>query len=260
MRKAGLCLIAASAAMTLAGPAAGRDRAVSRFAVTYAGTGSWHTAYRSTSPNPGGKPDHNRAGDSSAQRWSLTYKQELTLGKCRGRRCAKLQSLTLATGATSSTGRVAHRHVDGLFRADNASEHCKVAAASPAHAVLNAEVSVAYRPGKGIALTALDPVIEAVNLVPGQCPGQGDPIDGLNDNYFTPGFSFSMRYGPERWFKSTTVVIPLGRLRRAKLVRIKLADTRAGTPPKHCAVPYSYQHCTTGGSWHGTLTLRSAKR
>jgi hypothetical protein len=82
-------------------------------------------------------------------------------------------------------------------------------------------------------------------------------IDGLADNYFTPGFSFAEEWGPARWFTSSTVTVPLSVLHRAARITIPLADTPAGRPPRDCAVPYpSWQRCRTGGAWAGTLTLK----
>lgn len=236
---------------------------VSRFLVTYAGSGSWRTAYRSEPPNPGGNPDADAANDSSTQRWALTFSTPLTVPRCgrpRGGardRCRDVASLTGAHGATAVVGHVAHSHIDGLFPAQNGSVSCELRAATPARARVEATVRIRYRPAAGtILVTALIPVANALNLLPGACPEAPDGLDGLLDNYFTPGFSFASGFGPARWFSSQTVAMPVARLRRATRIRLRVSSTRAGTPPAGCAVPSpAFEQCSTGGSWAGVLTL-----
>jgi hypothetical protein len=55
-------------------------------------------------------------------------------------------------------------------------------------------------------------------------------------------------------------VIPAAAFHDSKTIKIPLHDTRAGTPPKNCAVPNpSYERCKTGGEWNGVLTLKRAQ-
>jgi hypothetical protein len=231
-----------------------------RFIVSYIGTGTYHTTYHSNPPNPGGNPDTNDANDSSTQSWSLTFINRLVLPGCRRGRCPRIAGLHGATGATAATGHIAHTHIDGLYPAQNGSVSCTVQASTPPAARLDAAVSLRYLPARrSVLVEALIPVGNVLTLLPPQCPGQGDSLDGLADNYFTPGFSFAPGFGPGRWFRSRTVSIPLTVLRRAARISIRLGPARAGTPPSDCAVPHpDYQRCSTGGSWSGTLTLRRA--
>jgi hypothetical protein len=233
------------------------SRATMRFAVTYTGFGRWHTDYRSTSPNPGGAPDHNHAHDWSTQRWSLRFTSLLTLSGCPGPGCSGVHSLSSATGTTSATGHIDHVHVDGLYRFDDVSERCRVSASTPAGARLAATLVVRYRPAsRSIVVRALIPVEAALTLLPSACPSQGDSIDGLADNYFTPGLSFARGFGPDRWFLSRRVVIPVSLLDRMSSIRIRFSDTRMGTPPANCVVPDpARQRCHTGGFWTGVVAL-----
>jgi hypothetical protein len=245
----------------------GSYRATARFVVTYSGSGTFHTRYRSEPPNPGGAPDHNSASDSSTQKWSLRYRPVLSVPECRAAKrggkdpCAGLKTLAGASGPEFATGRVAHVHIDGLFPAQNASISCRVKATIPKTWLDRVSIDLHYDArARTLALTAEDPMVDGFTFLPGQCPGQGDSIDGLNDNYFMPGFSLQAGWGPDRWFRSKTVVIPLRDLHRARKITIGLSDTPQGTPPKHCAPPFpAWQQCTTGGSWHGTLTLRATR-
>lgn len=225
------------------------------FVVTYNGSGSWRTIYHSEPPNPGGAHDTNDARDSSAEHWSLRFTRVLAIGRCGA--CTNLASLNAALGATSASGSIDHTHIDGLYSFDNVSERCRVKAATPADMPLPATVSVHYLPAlRSVVLTALIPVSRVLVLLPQGCPGQGDSIDGLADNYFTPGFSFAAGWGPERWFAAAPVVIPLSVLNRARRITIREANTAHGTPPAACAVDEpTYERCRTGGSWRGTLTL-----
>jgi hypothetical protein len=231
--------------------------APARFAVTYTGSGRWHTDYRSISPNPGGAPDHNHAHDWSTQRWSLRFASLLRVSGCSSARCPGAHSVTSATGSTSAVGHIDHVHLDGLYRFDDVSERCQVSASTPAGARIAATLSVRYRPAsRTIVLQALIPVTDALTLLPSACPSQGDSIDGLADNYFTPGLSFARGFGPDRWFASRRIVIPVSLLARKASVRIRVSDTRMGTPPAGCAVPDpARQRCRTGGSWTGVVTL-----
>ncbi len=236
-----------------------------RFAVTYDGSGRYATTYHSEPPNPGGKPDHNRAHDSSTQTWSLSYGTDLKVPRCRVSRqarepgCLKIASLIGATGTTTAADSVAHVHIDGLYKFDNASARCRQHVRTPrGEPLISTTIRLHYDPvANALQITALDPVSYTLGLLPGTCPGQGDSIDGLSDTYATPGFSFSPLYGPDRWFTSRTVAIPMRVLHRSARISIRLRETRAGTPPRHCAVPHpAYEQCSTGGSWSGVLVLR----
>ncbi len=239
-----------------------RYRRIVRFQLSYAGSGSYGTSYRSTPPNQGGNPDHDTAHDSSTQHWSLTFATPLRLQPCTAsgqtEPCQSIGSITGARGTTAVTARISHVHVDGLFADQNASERCRLTASTPSGTLLAATVELRYDPARRVIMvTALDPVSAALALLPAQCPNQGDPLDGLASNYFGPGFSFDPAYGPDRWFTSRTVAIPLRVLHRAAEIQIRLSPTAAGTPPRTCDVPDpAYEHCTTSGSWHGVLTLR----
>lgn len=257
-------LVAAGASHAAAGPAnyavvPGRYTPVAQFAVTYTGSGRWHTVYHSEPSNPGGAHDTNQAHDSSSQRWSLRFTRRLTIPRCGrgGVGCQELDSLTSAIGRTSATGRIDHRHIDGLYRADDAAERCAVRIGTAAGTPPPPALAVRYvAQTQSVSLTALIPVAGALSLLPSECPGQGDSLDGLLNSYFTPGFSFGTEFGPARWFTSRTVVIPVAVLDRAERITIPLSNTRQGTPPAHCVVPNpSYERCTTGGSWSGLLTL-----
>jgi hypothetical protein len=257
-----LALVASGATSAVASPATG----ALRFRVSYSGSGVWRTVYHSEPPNPGGAHDTNDANDSSTQSWSLTFTAPLTVPACRPRLgrsdpCLAIRTITGATGRQLITGRVAHRHRDGLFPAQNGSVHCTIRGGAPAGLPLRPAIRFVYSPATAtISLTALDPVREALTALPGQCPGQGDSLDGLNDEYFTPGFSFSPAYGPDRWFKSRTIALSTGRLHRSRRIRIRVAQTRAGTPPRSCLVPApAYERCTTGGSWRGVVVLTAIR-
>ncbi len=97
---------------------------------------------------------------------------------------------------------------------------------------------------------------DALTQLPQQCPSTPDGIDGLNDNYFMPGFSFATGFGPERWFTSRMVTVPVKRLQRSRKVTLPVGLIRVNAPPSNCAVPEpAYERCSTGGGWSGTLTL-----
>jgi hypothetical protein len=240
-----------------------RFRAGPRFAVRYQGSSRYHTRYHSRPPNPGASPDTNDANDASTQRWSITFRQPLVIPVChrtadRSDPCARVKSLQGASGATSAAGLVVHTHVDGVSADFNRSISCRESIRTPSGEALSATLSTRYLAKRhAFEFTALDPVISTLAYLPGQCPGQGDSIDGLLDNYFTPGFSFSPHYGADRWFTSRTMVISTSVLRRAAAIKLRLGLTRHGTSPRNCAVAFpAYETCTTGGSWSGVLTIR----
>jgi hypothetical protein len=226
--------------------------AAPRFHVTYSGRGEWSTTYHSTPANPGANPDTNDAHDSSSERWSLSFIESLSA------RRAGTYELSEAGGSTRARGRISHSHLDGIYAADNVSTSCEVAARTPLHARLPAAIEVTHlRGARGLRVTALDPLSEVLTLLPQQCPGQGDSLDGLADNYFTPGFSFAAGYGPDRWFRSRSTFIPLAVLRRAVRLSVPLGPGPSAAPPVNCAVPYpAWQRCHTAGTWRGTVTLR----
>jgi hypothetical protein len=264
---AAICAAPAAAAAPTYATKPAHYRSVARFAVSYEGDGAFRTVYHSEPPNQGGNADTNDADDSSAQHWRLTFRKPLVVPRCGTARhhhrdhCARVAGLSGATGATGVSGSISHRHVDGLYADQNGSETCQLSAGTPTGAVLPVSVGIRYSArSHAFSITAHIPVGDALLALPSACPGQGDSLDGLYDNYFTPGFSFAAGYGPERWFESATVVVPATRIHRSAAIRVPLAATAAGTPPRDCAVEHpSYERCSTGGSWNGVLRL-TAKR
>src|SRR4051812_5487903 len=79
-------LSAAAPAAVAAGPGysttPGPNRPDARFAVSYAGKGSYATTFHATPPNPGGKPDTNDAHDTSKQTWDLKFRSKLSVPTC----------------------------------------------------------------------------------------------------------------------------------------------------------------------------------
>ena len=248
----------------------GPVRATARFIATYTGSGTYHTTYHATPPsdpnNPGGPHDTNDASDSSTQQWSLRYRNVLTVPACakhgplKTDPCWRVLGLFDASGTSTATGTIKHSHVDGLFAGDNATAQCQLSAATPRGALLTAAIRILYsRRTRTFALTALDPMVDALSRLPGGCP-QGDSIDGLYDDYFIPGFSFLHGYGPNRWFAGRTVVIPARVFHHSKTIAIPLAATPSGTPPADCAVADpSREQCSTGGAWSGMLKLTARR-
>jgi hypothetical protein len=163
-----------------------------------------------------------------------------------------------SVGTETATGTIDHVHVDGMIRADDARVSCRVHAATPHGARLRPWLRIRYIPSsETFVLTAFDPAIDALTILPAACPQQGDPTDGLFDSYYTPGFSFAPGYGPGRWFQSGRIAISARVLHRSRLIKIPLSLTRAGIAPRDCRVQHpEYEHCTTGGRWAGTLTLK----
>jgi hypothetical protein len=234
-----------------------------RFVVTYEGTGRWHTVYRATPPNPGGKPDHNRADDAGTQAWRLRFRSAVTVPACGppadggADPCAQLAGTSGAVGPTRATGRVRHVHVDGLYRQLDRTVKCRVSRRTGTRTRVDATVGLAYDAAAGaIGVTAYNPLTTVLTLLPTACPRQGDSIDRILDNYFTPGFSFDPAYGADRWFTSRAVKIPSAIFHDSATIAIAVADTRAGTPPRRCAVKNrTREHCRTGGSWTGRLVF-----
>ncbi len=233
-----------------------------QFMVTYRGSGTWRTRYRSAPPNRGGKPDKNSARDSSSQAWQLRFVRRVAIPPCqplgRSDPCSGLSGVTGATGPTAAAGRIRHVHVDGLYRSLNATTNCRLRKNTRRGGRVYASIGLRYAPeSQTVVATAYNPVTTVLTLLPGTCPNRVDSIDRLLDNYFTPGFSFASSYGPDRWFTSRGVAIPVAVFHRSATITVRLARTRAGTPPRHCAVrDRSIEHCTTGGSWRGVLTFQ----
>ncbi len=238
-------------------------RPVAGFAVSYSGTGTWKTTYHAVPPNPGGMHDTNDAVDSSTQRWSLEYLARLTVPACGSStrsprdRCARLAGPRSARGPTSVVGLVDHTHVDGLYSFDDATDRCQLADAPPPRTPVSVPLRLTYDPRhQSITITPSDPVFQALALIVQSCSGHVDGIDGLAANYFTPGFSFSPAYGPDRWFTPRPITIALATLHRAARITASLGPTAAGTPPANCAVRApAVERCHTAGTWRGVLTL-----
>ncbi|HEY0633502.1 MAG TPA: hypothetical protein VGC98_15705 [Thermoleophilaceae bacterium] len=265
----------ASAALVLAtGPSSvakapytttsGPSRADAKFAVTYQGKGSYSTTFHATPPNPGGKPDTNDAHDTSTQAWNVKFRRALTIPTCGQPSvgddpCASLDGLSGASGPTNMTGKVNHKHVDGLYKQLDRTVRCTLRVSPSKKRRLEVSLATRYIPeSNSIGVSVSDPMSTTISFFPTQCPKQGDSIDRILDFYATPGFSFAQDFGPERWFASREVVIPSDVFHRSAAIKIPLHLTANGTPPKHCARPNpSYERCKTGGAWNGVLTLKA---
>ncbi|HEX6388710.1 MAG TPA: hypothetical protein VFZ89_04680 [Solirubrobacteraceae bacterium] len=237
--------------------------AAAEFTVTYRGTGEYRTTFRAHPPNPGGADDRNVARDRSTQRWAITFHRTLAIPACGPAPdgspdpCTRVSGVRDARGRTQMIGHVDHRHDDGLYPSLDRTVRCTLRARTGPRASVAAELQVRYLPGpRAFAITALNPISTVITRFPAQCPRQGDSIDRVLDFYAMPGFSFAEGYGPDRWFTSREVVIPAARFATAQRVRVALADTPAGRPPRGCARPNpAYERCTTGGDWRGELTF-----
>ena len=262
-------IVAPGIAMAAAAPGyqvtPGPERTLARFVVSYAGHGSYRTVYHATPPNKGGAHDTNDATDSSSQRWVLRFGGVLTIPSCQPQAgaasdpCQSMQGLSGAGGVSRLTAGVKHVHRDGLFKSLNAGIKCQIARRERIPIAPAPTLRIGYMSAnQTLSVTASDPLSVPIERFPSSCPSQGDSLDGLLDNYFTPGFSFAPGYGPDRWFTATSVAIPLAVLHRAARVTIRLHAAPAGIPPRDCAVAHpSYERCRTGGSWSGVLTLRA---
>jgi hypothetical protein len=241
---------AASASAPPYSAKSGPYRANPLFAVAYDGAGTWRTDFHATPPNPGGDPDTNDAHDSSAQSWHIAFDRDLDV--------ADPQSLDGAKGRTLVVGHVDHTHVDGLYTELDRTVSCTLKGSTGAGTALVASLAVqqsgaAHR----VVLTAHNPLTTVLTNMPTVCPDQGDSIDRILDNYFTPGFSFAPPYGPDPWFTSRSVALPARVLHHSTRITIAVRPSAAGRPPLDCDVPNpSYEQCSSHGSWTGTLTLR----
>jgi hypothetical protein len=245
----------------------GPTRSDARFVVTYEGSGSYKTRFHATPPNDGGKPDTNDAWDTSTQAWKLRFRRAAVIPACgqpsdgSSDPCTDLTGLSGASGPTDMWGHVNHRHVDGLYRQLDRTVKCSLRKRPSPRRLLDASLRLRYVPeSQSIAVSASDPIATAVALFPTQCPQQGDSIDRILDFYAMPGFSFAQGYGPELWFASREVSIPVAAFHKSSKIRVRLGLTPDGTPPKHCAVhDPSFERCKTGGSWSGVLTFKAQK-
>jgi hypothetical protein len=268
-----IAFAAALLALAAAAPAAaapystvpGSKRTSSSFAVSYAGTGSYATAFHGEPHNPNGDDDKNDAHDSSAQSWGIRFRHSLAIPDCSqltfdgSSACAEAAGVEGARGRTEMTGRVDHRHVDGVYRELDRTVRCSLRKATSARSKVQAAVALRYLPDRdAFAIQARSPLTTVIDNFPSQCPRQGDSIDRVLDFYAMPGFSFASEYGPERWFTSAEVVVPAAVLHGSRRITIPLRDTAAGRPPRKCAVnDPSFERCRTGGRWRGVLTLEA---
>jgi hypothetical protein len=243
----------------------GPNRPDARFVVGYAGKGSYATTFHATPPNPGGKPDTNDAHDTSTQRWDIKFRRKLAVPTCGQPQgfgddpCASLSGLSGASGKTNMTGKVNHKHVDGLYRQLDRTVKCTLSKTPSPKRRLEVSLVTRYIPEtNSIGVRVSDPMATTISFFPTQCPKQGDSIDRILDFYAMPGFSFAEGWGPDPWFASREVIVPSPVFHRSARIKIPLHLTKAGTPPKHCARQNpSYEKCATGGAWNGVLTLTS---
>jgi hypothetical protein len=270
---AGISLVLGAAALALtagpAGAAASRGYTTSpspyhadaRFVATYTGSGKYHTDFRATPPNDGGPPDRNFVHDSSTQGWALKFARGLGVPACGGEPdpCAAVTGLDGARGRARVTSRIRHRHIDGLYKNQNQTVSCDISAATGSRRLVPASVRVRYLPAEqSFAVSTTNPVASPLEKLLPHCPNEGDPIERILDNYATPGWSFDLAYDANRWFTSRAVKIPARAFHRSASITIPLAVTRRGRPPRNCSVEHpSYEKCSTGGSWSGTLVLRA---
>jgi hypothetical protein len=259
---AAFAMLLAVPATAAAGPAytavPGDHSADPRFVVTYEGTGKWRTRFHATPPNPDEDPDTNDARDSSAQAWKLKFRRGLEVPDCAAGGCGAVTGVRGASGATRATMRIDHKHVDGIYPELDRVVRCRLARSTKPGRRLRAAVDMRYDPAAdAFAVTAQSPLFNVLTALPTVCPKQGDSIDRILDTYAIPGFSFADGYGPERWFTSRTIAIPSALFHDSTEIRVRLAETKRGTPPRHCALENpSYERCTTRGSWSGVLTFR----
>jgi hypothetical protein len=244
----------------------GPNRPDARFVVGYVGKGSYATTFHATPPNPGKKPDTNDAHDTSKQSWDIKFRRKLAIPTCGQPQgfgddpCNSLAGLSGASGPASMTGKVDHKHVDGIYRQLDRTVRCTLRKSTSPKRRLEVSLVTRYIPEtNSIGVSVTDPMQTTISLFPTQCPKQGDPIDRILDFYAVPAFSFQQGWDPDRWFASREVIVPSSVFHNSAQVKIPLHLTHAGTPPKHCARRNpSYEKCATGGAWNGVLTLKSA--
>lgn len=244
----------------------GPNRPDAKFVVSYEGKGSYATTFHATPPNPGGKADRNDAHDTSTQLWNVKFRGKLAVPTCGQPSgfgddpCGGLAGLSGASGKTNMTGKVDHKHVDGLYKQFDRTVRCTLRVTPSRKRRLEVNLVTRYIPEtNSIGVSASDPMSTTISFFPTQCPKQGESIDRILDFYATPGFSFAQGWGPDPWFASREVIIPSPVFHHSARIKIPLHLTAAGTPPKHCARPNpSYEKCKTGGAWNGVLTLKSA--
>jgi hypothetical protein len=235
------------------------------FSVKYTGTSHTTTTYASQPPNEGGKADDNHVRDRSRQRWALTFPAGVAIPTCEvagaDDPCAAVTGPTVADGKTSASGRIDHTHVDGLFRDLDSAAHCSVKARRVSRRNVSARIGVVFDPAQAaFVVTAYNPLIDALALLPPTCPGMGDSLDLILDNYFTPGFSFADGYGSDVWFTSASIAVPASVWHGSSRIRLRLGRTATGTPPRTCAVVNpSFEQCRTTGDWSGVLTFTARR-
>lgn len=236
----------------------GAPQAAPSFAIRYTGKSWTKTTYRGTPPNPGGAADLNTARDESRQSWALTYPAGLSIPVCGGEPdpCLSVAGPITADGRTAASGTIDHDHIDGLYDQLDSEERCRVKAKAVPKKGLRARIDVTYDPATAAFTVApKNPIEETLLLLPGTCPQMPDGIDRIYDNYFTPGWSMSQDYGPDRWFTPTPVVIPADTWRSSSRIRLRVGLSPEGRPPTDCAKRFTYERCRTTGSWTGTLTF-----
>src|SRR3954447_10136696 len=111
----------------------GPEVANAAFTVRYEGESAYRTRFHAHPPNPGHKDDTNDARDSSRQEWDVRYGGALAIPTCdqsaegSADPCESVAGLSGARGPTGITGRVDHKHVDGVYRQLDRTVKCKLA-------------------------------------------------------------------------------------------------------------------------------------
>jgi hypothetical protein len=236
----------------------GAPVATPSFAVRYTGTSHVKTRYRSQPPNPGGHADSNRVLDSSHQRWALDFPAGLTLPDCGAdpAGCEGVRGPTVANGKQSSSGRIDHVHVDGLYDDMDSQAHCSVQSKHVRTKGLPVWVEVRHDAAAGaFTVTTHNPLRDALAAMPSRCPKVPDSLDLILDNYFAPGFTLGPGYREDIWYTTAAVSIPDATWRASSRIRLRLGPSAAGTPPANCAPRFAYEQCRTTSGWSGTLTF-----
>lgn len=236
----------------------GPEIAGAEFSVRYTGSSSTETVYRGTPPNPRGGPDLNTAHDTGRTSWALDYSATLRIPVCAtvDDPCAATIGVSRASGKLAASGVVRHRHIDGPYSELDSSANCTLKARGLPRKNILAQIDVLHDAARGAwVVRALNPVGDALNLMPQSCREPVDGIDRILGNYFWPSFSFSPNYVPDRWFTSEAVAIPDAVWRSSSRIRLRLGPQRVNKPPADCAKRYRYERCRTTGSWSGVLTF-----